>query len=169
MADLKCYSFKFSFSQFFFLFLFFAVCRTRHRIYICQRSLTTHLKKEAPKYYKILATLLCFFLGHSFRQPNRVLLFQKNQNGKIHTSPQSACCTQVTTSLKTYWNTISETENDEDQSADFQKSGTSPNNWRNIWGIHIWKCWIMWKSEFGVSSLWITPCKFLNRISAIVS
>ena len=30
MADLKCYTFKFSFSQFFFSFFFFAVCRTRH-------------------------------------------------------------------------------------------------------------------------------------------
>ena len=74
--------------------------------------------------------------GYSFRQPNQ-FFFQTNHTGKIHTSSQTACGTQLTISLKTYWNTISEIENHKDQSTEFQKTGTASNNWRIIWAIPI--------------------------------
>ena len=51
MADLKYYSFKFSFSQFFFFFFFFAVCRTRQLIIL----------KQITRKSCFVSDLICFF------------------------------------------------------------------------------------------------------------
>ena len=93
------------------------------------------LEKNALKKNKIFATQLRSCIGYPFCQPNRLLSFQNCHTGKIHTNPKCESCTQANNSFQIYWKTNSETKNDKDQSTEFQKSGTSSNNWRIIWAI----------------------------------